>query len=1055
MHVPTPGHAPGSDQGTTVYDEAADGEVGRPFRDPRTLGCRCTECPLGQALRETNQWHPVMPEENPGTAAIIAEAPGEREVANGRPLVGRSGKETMNALAAVGMGRQSVSWSNAILCRPPGNDYRAFVHQNVTKPNRRIKARNRKISTENKEAVQRQNAVVVAAVAAGESLESARHRAARQHPTRNLLELVPSPVEACRPQLLAQIERTPDLLLMGGLSYSAVTGRAKPVKKIRGSFNYYWLVVNGDGSRAVRTPPEGWEPGQPTPPNLVKLLRIVPTQHPAFVLRSPANRVLFRGDVGRFYRWLHGKLDWVKPWLCVAPGPEQLEAWLWHPSIPWHATDIETKGIETYDLGWSDEAVDEGLAKIQITQREGEGDRAFQARQARLTKAKERVKARRPHPARMRCITFSTPDGSMVVPIRSIDGHTGMEKWYGQGAAARVIELIKRWLVDPSRQKIGHNWGYFDVSQMYYVEFGVLPQNYYDTILFFRGAHSELDRDLYTLGTLLSDVPDWKSGGSERNVAVNPRSDEELHTYNGLDGVVDARCFAPLVAQVQERGQLRAVMVDHSVQSIAREMHNIGIGRVNEEKRAKKERVLVEKASMLRARMIEVAGKKFNPNSVNDLTTLFVDDWNLPILERTDTLEPSWEDEALRKYRQSGLLKPDQLALFDDLRAYRTATKSLGYVKAWRRWNDYRVGSDGVSIRGGHAGPDGRLHPHWNCHTPRTGRISGSNPAPQNVESDLRECIEPEDGHCYAAADYDQIELRLAAAVARIKSYLRVFDLDGDPHAVTAELIYGDTFRKALKFILTPEQWTKYRSEGAPPKADDRRLAAFLMGWGEDGGEAIKILRAEGNSYASEADARAAVDVAKSMAKLYKTLRTFAKTFVYAVIYGGTAMTVYQSVSAAEDPKTGKLLFPDMALDEIRSAYNSFMRNAPELKAWWEDAWAFARQHGYITEPVLGRRRDFPQFERNEILNMPIQGAAAAIMALGLIKLRSRLRPGQFGKHTGIVAQVHDFGMVEVPESEGKWAAEVIEDSFTMSFDFLAGVRFGAKAGVAPNWMAA
>lgn len=339
----------------------------------------------------------------------------------------------------------------------------------------------------------------------------------------------------------------------------------------------------------------------------------------------------------------------------------------------------------------------------------------------------------------------------------------------------------------------------------------------------------------------------------------------------------------------------------------------------------------------------------------------------------------------------------------------------------------------------------------------------------QNVIEFVRALLEPEYGHLFVGADYDQIELRIVAALARLAGYLGVFKADGDPHAVTSLLIYGEVFRECLELMLDHKpgsavgggmsQWEKFTKTGVPEKPTDARESALKFDATDPEKSFQRTARYlrehDGLSWANEDAARKHVAKVHRLSKMYKQLRVFAKTFVYAVIYGGTANTVYQSVSAAEDPKTGKLLFPDMTLKEVRTAYNAFMNNAPELKIWWEQTWEFARRNGYVTECITGYRRDFPEFERNEILNLPVQGAAAKIMTLGMIRLRERVAPGQFGPKTGIVMQVHDFAMVEVPEAQADEMCDTVQSSLTMTFDQLAGVTCSAAAKKAANWMAA
>lgn len=79
------------------------------------LGCRCRECPLWGCERG-----PVLGELTPNAPLIvIGEAPGTREVLEGRPFVGASGVELDQSLNVGGLARSNCTVTNTILCQPP------------------------------------------------------------------------------------------------------------------------------------------------------------------------------------------------------------------------------------------------------------------------------------------------------------------------------------------------------------------------------------------------------------------------------------------------------------------------------------------------------------------------------------------------------------------------------------------------------------------------------------------------------------------------------------------------------------------------------------------------------------------------------------------------------------------------------------------------------------------------------------------------------------------------------------------------------------------------
>jgi len=94
-----------------------------------------------------------------------------------------------------------------------------------------------------------------------------------------------------------------------------------------------------------------------------------------------------------------------------------------------------------------------------------------------------------------------------------------------------------------------------------------------------------------------------------------------------------------------------------------------------------------------------------------------------------------------------------------------------------------------------------------------------------------------------------------------------------------------------------------------------------------------------------------------------------------------------------------------------------------------------AREQGYV-ETLLGRRRWIPELQsRNAQLrgagermaiNMPIQGTAADIMKIALIRLHERLRAG--GSTARMLLSVHDEVLMEVPRDEVADLAPVVRE---------------------------
>jgi DNA polymerase I len=95
----------------------------------------------------------------------------------------------------------------------------------------------------------------------------------------------------------------------------------------------------------------------------------------------------------------------------------------------------------------------------------------------------------------------------------------------------------------------------------------------------------------------------------------------------------------------------------------------------------------------------------------------------------------------------------------------------------------------------------GRVHTSYSLVGAQTGRLSSTDPNLQNIPvrtaigRQIREAFVPEPGNVLLAADYSQIELRLAAHMAGVDSLKEAFAQGEDIHARTAREMFGEVTR--------------------------------------------------------------------------------------------------------------------------------------------------------------------------------------------------------------------------------------------------------------------
>ena len=124
------------------------------------------------------------------------------------------------------------------------------------------------------------------------------------------------------------------------------------------------------------------------------------------------------------------------------------------------------------------------------------------------------------------------------------------------------------------------------------------------------------------------------------------------------------------------------------------------------------------------------------------------------------------------------------------------------------------------------------------------------------------------------------------------------------------------------------------------------------------------------------------------------------------------------------------------------------------VKEYMERMKALARSQGYVAT-LLGRRRYLPDinnrnfnlrsFAERTAINTPIQGTAADIMKLAMLKVDAAL--AKSGLASRVLLQVHDELVLEVKEAEREATAELVQtemqNAFKLDVPLLAEVNYG------------
>jgi DNA polymerase-1 len=184
----------------------------------------------------------------------------------------------------------------------------------------------------------------------------------------------------------------------------------------------------------------------------------------------------------------------------------------------------------------------------------------------------------------------------------------------------------------------------------------------------------------------------------------------------------------------------------------------------------------------------------------------------------------------------------------------------------------------------------------------------------------------------------------------------------------------------------------------------------------------------------------------KPIEEVTRDERTKSKRANFGIIYGITVFGLAERL--------------DISREEAKQLIDGYFATFPDVHDYMEQAKQTARQKGYVTT-LFGRRRYLPDInsanatvrgfaERNAI-NAPIQGTAADIIKVAMIRIHNRFR--QEGIRSKMILQVHDeLNFSVYPEEKSRVEAIVIEE---MQHAFPLNVPLVADSGFGENWLEA
>ncbi|CAM9536221.1 unnamed protein product [Heterosigma akashiwo] len=238
------------------------------------------------------------------------------------------------------------------------------------------------------------------------------------------------------------------------------------------------------------------------------------------------------------------------------------------------------------------------------------------------------------------------------------------------------------------------------------------------------------------------------------------------------------------------------------------------------------------------------------------------------------------------------------------------------------------------------ADANGRVHCSLNLNT-ETGRLSARRPNLQGqlaLEKDqykIRQAFMAEPGNALVVADYGQLELRLMSHMTNCASMLDAFEQGGCFHSRTAVGMFDHVAQAVEKGEVLLE-WDE--SKGAPP--------------------------------------------APLLKDVYGSERRKAKTLNFSIAYGKTPLTFSQDWG--------------VSAEEAKQMLEAWYKDRPEVLKWQKNTIRNAEKNG-TTRTLMGRSRNHPEINfshtgaqshsQRAAINSPIQGGAADVVMLGMLKI--------------------------------------------------------------------
>ena len=172
-------------------------------------------------------------------------------------------------------------------------------------------------------------------------------------------------------------------------------------------------------------------------------------------------------------------------------------------------------------------------------------------------------------------------------------------------------------------------------------------------------------------------------------------------------------------------------------------------------------------------------------------------------------------------------------------------------------------------------------------------------------------------------------------------------------------------------------------------------------------------------------------------------MRSRAKAVNFGIVYGIGAFSLAKDIGVSNK--------------EASTYIKNYLAHYSGVDEYMKNVVEKAKQDGYV-ETMFGRRRYLPEltsgkhmlraFGERVARNMPIQGTAADIIKIAMVKVNDRIK--KEGLKARLILQVHDELIVEAPQEESEIVAKLLQEEMENAVKL--DVPLTADAAIGKTW---